>query len=47
MHYDKEQCSRAAVTDGLCRQHFNSPYNNGNMQRLDWHPNMEEKNAKG
>jgi len=36
VHYIKGQCSRAAVIDGMCRQHLNcssSLY----AERLNWH----------
>ena len=39
MHYEKHQCSRAAVEDGLCRQHI---VKGGFIERLDWHAIVEK-----
>lgn len=42
MHYNKEQCARAAVENGVCRQHLKCAWVD-NAERLTWHEFIEER----
>lgn len=41
MHYEKDQCSRATVVDGRCKQHSIERFPNATL--LDWHEFIEKE----
>lgn len=42
MHYEKKQCSRAALAGGLCAQHAQMAGEHRNVERLDWYKWLSE-----